>query len=174
MSVCCRVLVVSLVALTHGACATAMQIESTPSGAEVTYLGKPVGTTPMKLDVDAGGMGSSVELTLKKGALQKTVTVPRSDIDMLGLGIGAGADTAACLALTGGGFVFGGLAAVIFPPCALAACVGPIAYLELPVQLFLVGFRAPDKLSVTLEPATGPPALGVPPDGTTPPTNYGY
>lgn len=170
MSVCPRSVLVALALVTQGACATTMQIESSPSGAEVTYEGKPVGTTPMALDVPAGGMGSSVELTLKKGALQKTVTVQRSEIDWLGAGIGAGADTAACLAIGVGSTAV----SFIFPLCGFLACVAPAAYLELPVQIFLIGFRAPDKLSVTLEPSTGRPPVGVPIEGTPPPTNYGY
>lgn len=169
MSLLSRLILVAPVAALQLACATAMQIESTPSGAQVIFNGNQVGTTPMTLDVPAGGMGSSVEVTVKKGTLQKTVTVPRSEIDVMGLAAGAGVDTAACLALGAGGFVAG----FILPLCAFAPCVAPIVYAEIPVQLFLMGFQAPKTLSVTLEPgavATPPPI-----DGTTPPpSNYGY
>ncbi len=146
-----------------------MQLESTPSGAEVTFEGKPVGTTPMTLNVPAGGMGSSVEVTLKKGALQKTVKVPRSEIDVMGLAAGAGVDTVACLALG----LSGSVAAFIIPFCGFAPCVAPLLYAEVPVQLFLMGFQAPKTLSVTLEPGATPappPIDGAPP----PPSNYGY
>lgn len=163
-------LLVALLVTTHAACATTMQIESTPSGAEVIYEGKPVGTTPTSLQLPAGGMGSKVELTLKKGNLQKTVEVPRSDIDILGLAAGAGVDAVACAAIGGGGFA----ASFFFPPCGLMACLAPATFVELPVQLFLFGFQAPKTLSVVLEPA---PAKVAPPpiEGTPPPTsNYGY
>ncbi len=169
-----RMIMLAPIAATQLACATMMQIESTPTGAEVIFDGKPVGKTPMALEVPAGGMGSSVEVTIKKGSLQKTVTVPRSEIDVTGLAVGAGIDTAACLALGGGGFVVGTVAAFIFPPCGFAPCLAPAAYLALPVQLFLFGFQPPKTLSVALEPGSAvtapPPIDGAPP----PPSNYGY
>lgn len=163
-------LLMAMVVTTHAACATTMQIESTPSGAEVIYEGKPVGTTPTNLQLPAGGMGSKVELTVKKGNLQKTVEVPRSEIDLLGLAAGAGVDAVACAAIGGGGLA----ASFVFPLCGVIACLAPATFVELPVQLFMFGFQAPKTLSVVLEPAPAkvapPPIEGAPP----PTTNYGY
>lgn len=173
MSLLSRLVLVAPVAALQLACATAMQIESTPSGAQVIFEDKPVGTTPMTLDVPAGGMGSSVEVTVKKGALQKTVTVPRSELDITGLAVGAGVDTAACLAIGGGGIVVGTIAAFVFPPCGFAPCLAPVAYLALPVQWFMFGYQPPKTLSVTLEPGATPAPPPI--DGTSPPpSNYGY
>jgi hypothetical protein len=155
-----------------GACATTMKVESTPPGAQILYEGKPVGTAPTSIDVPSGGMGSTVELTVQKNGLTKTVQVPRSEIDWKSLGVGAGIDTVACLGLSGASAVAG----FVLPLCLIGVCAAPLVYAEVPVQLMFAGASVPSSFTASMEGASAKPpeAPPPPPPGTSVAPSYGY
>ena len=153
-------------------CATTVRVDSNPPGADVLYQGKVVGQTPGTIEIETGGVGSSVELEFRKGSASKTVTVPRSETNWGYLGLATALDTGVCLGVTALGVVV----AVVAPPCAPSACAGVAAYLALPLQFYLYGARVPDSVSATFDaPPSTAPAVAVPPGENPPPAeNFGY
>lgn len=138
--VCCEALI---------GCATQMRVDSTPPGAEVLFEGRSTGKTPTVVEIPSGEIGSSVELIVRKGDLQRTIQVKRSETSWPSLGAFAAIDTGVCLALGTGGFVAG----LLFAPCLFVTFAAPGACLALPIQFLLRGASVPASLSVELDPA---------------------
>ena len=148
-------LTILALALSNLACAHAVRIESAP-GAEIFVNGQSVGTSPATYQETTGG-DDTVQVTARLRGREKTVSVKRSDVDMMPVGAGAAAGAAGCMAASAATLV----TAFIFPPCVLLT--GSLAWGSLlsgPLAGWIwFGHKMPDTVRVDLE--SPPPAVAM-------------
>lgn len=159
---------VAFASLFGSGCAHMVHIESAP-GAEIYVNDQKVGVSPTNYQ-ETTGNSDPVKVTVKKNGKERTVMVPRTDVDMGAVGAGAAAGVGGCLASN---LVLGIASFVFFP----AACLFPVSWAMLgagPGYGWYYGHKMPDNVHIDLE-GGGPavaeaprdePAAASPPSGS--------
>jgi hypothetical protein len=174
------------VALSVG-CSHAVNITSTPPGADIYVDKKKVGTTPTTYTEETGSSGQ-VEIVAKANGKEKKVTVAKDKFAPLPIGAGAGAGAGACLVIGGASWVVALVSVVagtVFPPCLLGALcpwLSPVGCLAIPagagVGWFMFGNQMPDTVNIDMAdagaaaPEVAPPTSAAPNATTNPAAAY--
>ena len=127
-------------------CAHMVHIESAP-GAEIYVNDQHVGTAPATYQ-ETTGTSDAVRVTAKLHGKEKTITVPRDNIDMGPIGAGAGVGAGACMAGLGVSVV----AALVFLPCAFVTA--PLSWVALgvgPGAGWWYSHKMPDSVKVDFD-----------------------
>jgi hypothetical protein len=131
--------------LLNVACAHVVRIESDP-GAEIFVNDQHVGTSPASYS-ETTGSPDAVKVTAKLHGKEKTVMVPRENVDMGAVGAGAAAGVGGCLASN---LVLAG-ASLVFFPCAFAF---PVSWALLgagPGYGWYYGHKMPDNVRIDFD-----------------------
>jgi subtilisin family serine protease len=139
---------VGAVSLAGVGCAHMVRIESTP-GADIYVNDQHVGTAPVTYQ-ETTGTSDPVKVTVKAHGKEKTVMVPRNDVDMTALGAGAGAGVGGCLASN----VALGVAGFIFPPCWFAFPASCVVLALGPSYGWWYGHKMPDNIQIDMKDAS--------------------
>lgn len=156
-------------ALSSGACASTMNVTTTPPGADITVDGKPMGKSPATVKVDGGN--APVAVKAKYQGKEVVKNVPRDQIDWATIGAGAGAGVGGCCALSAVAFGVNLVVPFAGIPISCLACGslvgGPLG------AYFLWGQKPAEQVTLDLgvpaAPAEAPPAGPVPPPPDAPP-----
>jgi hypothetical protein len=136
-------------------CAHAVQIKTTPPGAEISVDGQKVGTSPATFQHSSSGAGT---ITVKATYQGKEVTkqVPKDQLAWDAIGAGAGIGVAGCCALSAAATVAGFFVGIFATPITCLACGSLVAGPA--VAFVMYGNRPQDQINLDLTKELGPDA----------------
>jgi hypothetical protein len=135
--------VVALSSLASG-CAHTVRIDSAP-GADIYVNGQHVGTAPVMYN-ETTGLKEEVRVTARKGNVENTIVVSKSNTDTNALLAGTGAGVGACCGIMTAASVL----AVVLTPCAVVGALALPAIASGALSGFVYGNKLPDNVTVPL------------------------